>query len=225
MADKYTEDPSGKGKGGDLGTFGKGRMAPEFENVAFTQKPGTVSAPIKTQFGYHLLLVESKSAGHVATFNEWKDKFATELIQKDKVEDIKKITIDISNNLRKALLAGNASEVKSITDKYKLQYTKGSVNRLDGPSNGANLTAQNMKELFTGDLTKPQVHLFDDGGSIVMIKTTAGAVMTDLNEQAKVASDNASLKNALSRKMMESILKRLEEDTKVKIYSNMFQDN
>ncbi|MDD4973897.1 MAG: SurA N-terminal domain-containing protein [Bacteriovorax sp.] len=224
MADKYTEDPSGKGKGGDLGTFGKGRMVPEFDQVAFTQKPGTVSAPIKTQFGYHLLLVEKKIEGHAATFAEYKDKFATELIQKDKVEAIKKLTVDISNNLRRALLAGNANEVKAITEKYKLQYVKGSVNRLDGTTTGTNLTAENMKELFSGDLTKPQIHLFDDGASMVMIKTTPATAAADLNEKSKVATDNAGLKNALSRKMMESILKKLEEETKVKIYSNMLQE-
>jgi peptidyl-prolyl cis-trans isomerase D len=224
MADKYTEDPSGKGKGGDLGSFGRGRMVPEFDKVAFEQKPGTISAPIKTQFGYHLLLVEKKTEGHPATLAEYKEKFAKELIQKDKVEDIKKLTVDISNSLRKALEAGNEKEVKAISDKYKLQYTKGSVNRLDGVSTGANLTAENMKELFSGDLTKSQVHLFDDGGTIVMIKTSPGAVAKDLNEQAKVASDNAGLKNALSRKMMEQVLKKLEEETKVKIYSNMIQE-
>ncbi|MGZ3809095.1 MAG: peptidylprolyl isomerase [Bacteriovorax sp.] len=224
MADKYTEDPSGKGKGGDLGTFGKGRMVPEFDKVAFEQKPGTVSAPIKTQFGYHLLLVEKKIEGHPAVFAEYKEKFAKELIQKDKVEDIKKLTVDISNNLRKALEAGNEKEVKAISEKYKLKYAKGSVNRLDGPSTETNLTSENMKELFSGDLTKPQIHLFDDGGTIVMIRTTKGSVTPDLNEQAKVASNNAGLKNALSRKMMEAMLKKLEEDTKVKIYSSALQE-
>lgn len=223
MADKYTEDPSGKGKGGDLGSFGKGRMVPEFDQVAFTQKPGTVSAPIKTQFGYHLLLVEKKTEGVVATFAEYKEKFAKELIQKDKVEAIKKLTVDISNDLRKALEAGNTAAVKSITDKYKLQYSKGSVNRLDGVSTGTNLTAENMNALFSGDLTKSNVHLFDDGASMIMIKTSPGAVAADLNDQAKVAQDNAGLKNALSRKMMDSILKKLEADTKVKINSEMIQ--
>jgi peptidyl-prolyl cis-trans isomerase D len=224
MADKYTEDPSGKGKGGDLGSFGRGRMVPEFDKVAFEQKPGTVSAPIKTQFGYHILLVEKKIEGHVATFAEYQEKFAKELIQKDKVEDIKKLTIDISNGLRKALEAGNEVAVKSFTEKYKLQYTKGTVNRLDGVSTGNNLTVENMKELFSGDLTKPQIHLFDDGANIVLIKTTPGAIPASGSEVAKTATDNAGLKNALSRKMMDQVLKKLEEDTKIKIYSNMVQE-
>jgi peptidyl-prolyl cis-trans isomerase C len=48
--------PSGK-QGGDLGFFGRGQMVPEFEQAAFSQEVGVVSQPIRTQFGWHLLVV------------------------------------------------------------------------------------------------------------------------------------------------------------------------
>jgi len=41
--------------GGDLGTIGRGRTVPSFEEAAFALKPGEVSAPVRSPFGYHLI--------------------------------------------------------------------------------------------------------------------------------------------------------------------------
>jgi len=48
-------------QGGDLGEFGPGMMVPEFDEVVFSAPVNTVQGPVKTQFGYHLLEVTSRS--------------------------------------------------------------------------------------------------------------------------------------------------------------------
>lgn len=63
-ARRYSEGPSASG-GGDLGEVKPGNMVEEFEDVAFSLEPGTVSKPIRTKFGYHLIKVDSKSGGDI----------------------------------------------------------------------------------------------------------------------------------------------------------------
>ena len=58
-AKMYSSCPSGR-NGGDLGCFGKGQMVRPFEKAAFDGETGTVSEPVKTQFGYHLIWVYKK---------------------------------------------------------------------------------------------------------------------------------------------------------------------
>ena len=55
----YSECPSGR-NGGFLGCFGRKQMVKEFEEAAFNGEIGTVTGPVKTQFGYHLIWVTKK---------------------------------------------------------------------------------------------------------------------------------------------------------------------
>lgn len=60
LAKSKSTDPN-KADGGDLGYFSKGRMVPEFEEAAFALEKGQYSkTPVKSQFGYHVILVEDK---------------------------------------------------------------------------------------------------------------------------------------------------------------------
>lgn len=60
VARKHSTCPS-KAQGGDLGQFGPGMMVKEFDKVVFSADVNTLQGPVKTQFGYHLLEVTSRS--------------------------------------------------------------------------------------------------------------------------------------------------------------------
>lgn len=62
LAKELSEDPGSKERGGDLGEFGRGEMVPEFERAAYTAEPGRVVGPVRTAFGWHLILVDERVA-------------------------------------------------------------------------------------------------------------------------------------------------------------------
>lgn len=79
---KYSSCPSNQ-QGGNLGEFSKGMMVPEFEEAAFTAEIGVVTEPVKTQFGYHLILVDAKNEASVKSFDEVKDSVLNQLVQQN----------------------------------------------------------------------------------------------------------------------------------------------
>ena len=72
--------PSGQ-QGGDLGEFGRGQMVKEFEDAAFAAEIGAIVGPVKTQFGYHLIKVEAKSAAESLAFETVKEQIKKNLLQ------------------------------------------------------------------------------------------------------------------------------------------------
>jgi peptidyl-prolyl cis-trans isomerase C len=74
-------DPSGKQNGGDLGFFSREEMVPEFSEAAFKLKDGeTSAAPVKSQFGWHVIRVEARRT-QAPAFEEMRDQIANDLSQ------------------------------------------------------------------------------------------------------------------------------------------------
>lgn len=107
LAKEYSEDPGSKDTGGNLGFFGKGEMVPEFEKAAFSLKVGEISEPIKSEHGYHVILVNDKKEAKESSFDENKDKIKMMLVDQQLPEAFnawyseKSTEYDITSNLNK----------------------------------------------------------------------------------------------------------------------------
>nr|WP_235782592.1 peptidylprolyl isomerase [Peribacillus psychrosaccharolyticus] len=79
LAKEYSTDTASAEKGGELGFFGKGEMAEEFEKVAFSLEKGKISDPVKTSYGYHIIKVTDKKAAKKANLKDSKTEIVATL--------------------------------------------------------------------------------------------------------------------------------------------------
>ena len=78
LAKQYSEGPSGP-RGGDLGSFTRGRMVKPFEDAVFSLNEGDISDIVETQFGFHIIKLDKIEPAHTKTLEEVKGEIETEL--------------------------------------------------------------------------------------------------------------------------------------------------
>lgn len=80
LAKKNSRDSATAPKGGDLGDLSREQMLPDFARVAFDLKPGEVSGPVKTPFGFHLIKLVERKKGKPLTFEQVKGQLQRRLL-------------------------------------------------------------------------------------------------------------------------------------------------
>jgi peptidyl-prolyl cis-trans isomerase C len=116
LAKEKSKDPSAEG--GDLGFFTRGQMLKPFEDAAFALDVGKISAPVQTQFGWHVIKVEEKRTRPLPTFDQVKDTIKSQIAAQKARDTIKtlhdaaKIDIvdpEIKKSMQDAAVRGEAA--------------------------------------------------------------------------------------------------------------------
>jgi peptidyl-prolyl cis-trans isomerase D len=79
LAKQHSDDEASASQGGDLDYFGRGRMVKEFEDVAFSLEPGSISDLVKTQFGFHIIKVVDKKSATTRPLEQVRAQIADQL--------------------------------------------------------------------------------------------------------------------------------------------------
>jgi len=101
LATKFSEDETSAVKGGDLDFFGKGAMVKEFDNVAFSLKPGETSDLVKTQFGYHIIRVTDKKPASTRSLEESRVQIEDILKSERAQKEADRIATELAGKLTK----------------------------------------------------------------------------------------------------------------------------
>jgi peptidyl-prolyl cis-trans isomerase D len=138
LANENTDDPSGKGTGGQLPPFSRGQMVPEFEDAAFSMAPGEIRGPIKTQFGYHIIKLISKTPARTRTLEEVRPSLVAELSEREATAEVDRISRELAEKLKGEKSATDEDLRKLQNDVVSFNTTEWTARTDSIPGIGAN---------------------------------------------------------------------------------------
>lgn len=214
MASKKTQDPTGKDNGGDLGWFSAGRMVPEFDKVAFSMKKGEISAPVKTQFGYHLILLEDKKSAETKPLASVQGDLARLAIQKTKAQDLDELLKKTNQDLEAALAKNDIATVEKIAKKVDGELFKNTeVNQYDQKISSVTLSPMEAEKIFNS--TSGSVVNLGNPGTIYLVKIKSKNTSDKTKTAGELKAEVGAQNQQFSRKVREDLLKAMNNKAKV----------
>jgi peptidyl-prolyl cis-trans isomerase D len=115
LATKHSQDETSAKKGGDLDYFNRGRMVPEFDNVAFSMAPGQISGLVKSQFGYHIIKVTDKKAASMKPLDEVRPQIEDQLKWERAQAEAQRVSDDVAGKLKQASDFDTVAKARGLT--------------------------------------------------------------------------------------------------------------
>lgn len=163
LAKQYSQDPGSAANGGQLGFYGRGELAPEYEAASLSMQPGGISMPIETQFGFHLIQLQEKRG------NTYKTRHILISPQPDQSDYAK--AENYLDSLRGAILLDSISFQSAAKEYSDDQLTSSAGGFFQDESGALRVSAETLDPniFFTidtmqiGNITKPIRYQKEDG--------------------------------------------------------------
>lgn len=117
---EYSEDPSVKSNRGSFKNVAMGGMVKPFEDAAFALKPGEISAPVKTEYGYHVIRLDAYYPPKKQTFEDVKEQLVAserkkhrERIERDYLESLTKLEVHMSEEQLGEMVSRNFGDKRA----------------------------------------------------------------------------------------------------------------
>jgi peptidyl-prolyl cis-trans isomerase D len=150
LAKKYSEDEASAKNNGDLDYIVRGKMVPEFDQVAFTMQPGQISDLVKTQFGFDIIKVTDKKAGTTRTLAELRPQLTDQLSYERAQAQAADLAASLEKQISKASDLDKVAKAQGLTVQESGFFARDEPILGLGPSPEAASRAFEMK---TGDVS------------------------------------------------------------------------
>jgi peptidyl-prolyl cis-trans isomerase D len=167
LASELSEDAGSKANGGDLGFFARGQMVKAFEDASFSLEPGTVSEPVKSEYGYHIIRVDEHRDAQQRSFEEVREELAMELMGLEVAQTESRA---IADRIAEAIRGGASLEDAARAEQLTLHRSDRIQRRADGyiPDLGASEAV--MAAAFNMEPGESSDRVFEVGDSIALIQ-------------------------------------------------------
>jgi peptidyl-prolyl cis-trans isomerase D len=213
LAKKDSEDPGTKDKGGDLGWIVQGQTVPEFEKVAFSLPPGSLSELVKTQFGFHIIKVLAKETAHTKPFDEVKDSIRAPMMLTKADDEASKVAEQLATAVRKS----NRTPLADLARDYHLEVSQTRAVAATDPLVELGNSTEAKDAIFrlrTGEVSQP---IRTDRGYVVLsvkqIMPTHQASLDEVRDKI-VASLKQDKAQEMARQNADQLAKRVKAGEK-----------
>ncbi|MCU1716334.1 SurA N-terminal domain-containing protein [Pseudomonas sp. 5P_3.1_Bac2] len=146
LAKEFSDDAGSKAEGGDLGFASRGVYDPAFEDALYALDKNAVSAPVRSQFGWHLIKLLDVQAPEIPTLASLKDKLERDL----KTREVEQRFVDVSKNLEDA--AFEASDLSQPAQELGLKVQTSEPFGRQGGATGITANRQVIQAAFSPEV-------------------------------------------------------------------------
>lgn len=192
LARQYSEDPGTATNGGDLGCFKSGQLVAEFEEAARQLKPGQISEPVLTPYGYHLIQLREKREEEVC---------ASHILARAPMDqhDRERTAAQLEDLRQRAMAGGDFAQLAREYSEDPASASRGGLWQIL-PSNQLPAFIQPyVGHLKLGEVSEP--FFLEDSGHLL-----------------KINDDQATIENLVREERLEAAMRRLIEDFKQQIH-------
>lgn len=218
LAQKYSMDPGSARQGGELGFFNRGELAPEYEATALGLKPGEISDPVETQFGFHIIQLIEKRGNRFNTRHIL-------IIPRPTLSDIQE-TKDFLDSLRTGIIDDSLRFDILAKEHSDDKQTSGNGGFFSDASGAMRISVEELDPtmFFTidtmkvGEISKPFEYKMPDGKDAVRIVYYKSKVPP---HQANLLQDYQKIRSAALANKRNGIMSDWFDEAKGEVYINI----